>query len=239
VYFGIVFFVIFLVTYPFFFILLSRDEWVIYAFKLKKVWSFLMSVFALVPVVVKKEVELPKDTPYVICANHTSYLDIVLMNCIISNFFVFMGKAELLKWPIVNVFFRNGRMDIAVNRTNKREAMRALQKAGEALELGRSVMIFPEGTMPETAPKMKRFKNGAFKLAIENQVPIVPLTLITNWKLFSDHTDIFGRGRPGICRAKIHKPISTKGMTDKDLVSLREQTFNTINQELKNHGVPA
>ncbi len=143
-----------------------------------------------------------------------------------------MGKHELLKWPLLGLFFKK-EMDIAVNRTNKIEAVKSLIKVGNKLEDGWSVVIFPEGTMPQHAPQLLEFKNGAFSLAIKKQVPIVPVTFLTNWKLFSDHAQVFQRGRPGVSKVIIHAPIETKGMTEQDLVPLREQVFNTINNALK------
>lgn len=219
--------------YPVFLVLLKDDTKTDKAFKVKRLWARTICVLTFVKIRVKGKKNLPKK-PYVICANHASYLDIVIMFCIIPETFLFLGKAELLKWPIVRVFFKN--MDIPVDRSNKVKAAHSIELTKLAVQKGYSIAIFPEGLIPdERIPQMRRFKNGAFTLAISQQVPIVPITFETNWKLFSHHGDLFGKGSPGFTKTIIHKPIQTKGLTDKDLVSLSNQTFDVIEAPLLKH----
>lgn len=232
IWFGLAFFITFLPQYPFYYVLTRRYKDVKWAFEMKHWWSTMFQ-FVVFIFVKKRHVEPLPKRPYVICCNHMSYLDITLMPLVIPDFFVFMGKSELLKWPLLNIFFKNGNFDIAVTRDSIRGSARAMEAARKAIDHGRSVVIFPEGTIGEgTQPKMLRFKNGAFKLAIEKQVPIVPVTYLTNWKLFGEPFSYTDKARPGISKVVIHKAIETKGMTDKDLVSLREQTYAVIDNEL-------
>lgn len=91
---------------------------------------------------------------------------------VIPEYFLFMGKYELLRWPLFNMFFKD--MNIAVNRGSHVEAAKAFRRAANALDRGTSLALFPEGTIPVFTPRLKPFKDGAFKLAIEKQVPIVP-----------------------------------------------------------------
>ena len=181
-----------------------------------------------------KKTEVSKrleDRPYVICANHASYLDILIMYASFNRHrFLFIGKKELLTWPIINIFFKN--IDIAIDRNKPRAAMKSLEHAKKQLKNKWSIAIFPEGIIPLDAPKISRFKNGAFKIAIETQTPILPVTIIDNWRLFQADPIITGRARPGMSRTIIHDPISTVGLTQKDLVSLREQTYEIINETL-------
>lgn len=102
----------------------------------------------------------------------------------------------------------------------------------EELNKGWSIVIFPEGKIPIEAPKLDLFKNGPFKLAIDAQIPILPITIIDNWKLFYTDPVLTGLARPGFARVIIHDEISTKGMSKKDLVSLRHHTFEVINKPL-------
>lgn len=153
---------------------------------------------------------------------------------IIPRYFVFMGKDELLKWPLFRLFFK--RQDIAVNRRNASGAGIAFKQAKEVLKQGNALAMFPEGTIPKHPPRLKPFKDGAFKLAIECQVPIVPVTFLSNWKLLGDAESSWGRTRPGVSRVIVHEAISTTGMTDKDLVNLRQQVFTTIESSLKKNG---
>jgi len=143
---------------------------------------------------------------------------------------MFIGKAELLRWPIINIFFK--RMDIGVNREKRHSAMRSIIRAKKEISKGWSIVIYPEGGIPVNTPVLNPFKAGAFKMAIEEQVPILPITLIDTWKLFDADPPLTARARPGISRVVIHEPISTTGLEKKDLVNLRQQTFEVINAPL-------
>jgi 1-acyl-sn-glycerol-3-phosphate acyltransferase len=81
---------------------------------------------------------------------------------------------------------------------------------------------------------MKPFKDGAFRLAIEKQVPIVPITFIDHWRLFGEPLELLSRARPGIARAVVHAPIPTQGLTMDDLVSLRRKVYEVIEGPLLN-----
>ena len=149
--------------------------------------------------------------------------------------FLFLGKSELLKWPGLGLLFK--KYNIPVFRKNRKQAAEAITKAKEEINNGWSIAIFPEGTIPESAPKMIRFKNGAFKLAIETGTPILPITYLDSWKIFTDPDDTFGYARPGIVKSIIHDPIETKYLNAEDLVFLREKCFKTINEPLlEKHG---
>ena len=201
---------------------------------LKQVWSKFICVFVLIKVQVDNADGFPKDAPYIVCANHASYLDILLMFLILPDDFSFLGKAEVLKWPIINVFFLKG-VDIPVYRGSVKRAKECLDLADMALKEGRSIAIFPEGGMDINNHKLRRFKNGAFKLAIDNQVPIVPIAFLNNWRLFSDHVDLLGSGSPGVAKIKIHKAIGPGSKSYEDLVSLREKTYNIIETALEEY----
>ena len=228
-YFGLVFFGSLALLYIPFRILLFRPRRYQRAFRLKRAWAFFLQWALFIPVRVERRAELPA-APYIICCNHSSYLDIIQMYNVIPGYFLFMGKYELLKWPLFNIFFKD--MNIAVNRGNKVEAAKAFRKAAMAIDRGTSIAIFPEGTIPPYTPRLKPFKDGAFKLAIEKQVPIVPITFLDHWRLFGEPVELFARARPGRARAVVHAPVETKGLTENDLVGLRSEVFRIIEEPL-------
>lgn len=233
IYFAIVFAISVVLFAPFFLIAASsRRKGFHYGFTWRKIWSKFLEIFCLVPLMVKGKTNFPKNGPYVIVANHGSYLDIILMYGIVPDRFRFLGKAEILRWPIINLVFK--RMDIPVERTSKTQAYQSLERCAGAIENGDCIAIFPEGGWDPKVHGLQRFKNGAFKLAIEKQVPVVPVSLVTNRKLFCDHTDLFFNGRPGISHVVVHKAIETEGLTPDDLVHLRQQAFEVINSALPN-----
>ncbi len=233
VYFALVFFLVLLILYPIFWILLLSEKNYVRVFKLKVFTARIILFLDFVWLVHKSDKPQLEEGPYVICANHASYLDIILMYRILPRKrFLFIGKSELLKWPIINIFFK--KVDIAVNREKRSSGMRSIIRARNELQNGWSIVIFPEGGIPVDTPILAPFKNGAFKLAIDSEVPILPITILDNWKLFNVDPLLTGPARPGISRVIIHKPIPTKGMDKKDLINLRQQTFETINGPLLN-----
>jgi 1-acyl-sn-glycerol-3-phosphate acyltransferase len=100
------------------------------------------------------------------------------------------------------------------------------------LSNGLDVCIFPEGLVPDDESiVLSEFKNGAFRLAIEHQIPVVPITFYDCKKRFS-YT--FFSGKPGKLRVKVHSFLSTKALTLKDCDALKKQTYNLIYNELVN-----
>lgn len=223
--FALVFFGSLVVLYIPFRILLHKPKRYVRAFRLKRRWAFFLQCAVGVPVRVVQRSALP-EPPYIICCNHSSYLDIIQMYNVVPRYFLFIGKYELLKWPLFNIFFKD--MNIAVNRGSHIEAAKAFRRAAQAIDRGTSIAIFPEGTIPVFTPRMKPFKDGAFKLAVEKQVPIVPVTFLDHWRYFGEPAELMGRARPGIARAVVHAPILTSGLGEADVIGLRQQVYRTI-----------
>ena len=213
------------VLYPFFWLFLSRERWYGYCFKLMRAWAKYLIYGHGLRYELIKEHELPPP-PYIICPNHTSYLDIVLTYCVFPDYFVFMGKQELSRAPLFNVFFK--KMNILVDRKSVTGSHRAFLRASEDVDKGHCIAIFPEGTISKQAPSLLPFKNGPFKLAVDKQIPIVPVTYMNNWNLLQDGAFFKARSRPGKAMAIIHKPIYTKGKTAADLLSLKNEVYKII-----------
>lgn len=187
-------------------------------YKLLHYWGKLMLFLMGFRTKVDQEEVLIPNKSYMFSANHTSMIDIMLIVAIFKdNPFVFVGKAELAKIPIFGFFFK--RTSIIVDRGNAESRRRVFDEANRRLKSGLSVCIFPEGLVPsDESVVLADFKNGAFVLAIEHQIPVVPISFYDCKKLFS-YT--FFSGKPGILRVKIHAPIPTDGMkvnADKQIV---------------------
>lgn len=222
-----------IVLYPFFFILLVIFKAPKPAFYLTKFWAYWL--FIIPGVIYSIDSKVKKEflkKPCVYCANHTSFLDIIYVYIAIPNFFVSMPKQELEKVPLFNLLIR--KLNIPVDRKSKVDSYRAFHQANEYLKKGVNVFLFPEGTISKNAPKMREFKNGAFKLAIENQVPVIPITFVDNWKLLQNGKPLKSNGRPGISRAIIHPAIETKGMDISEAEKLKERVQKVIESGFKN-----
>lgn len=182
----------------------------------------------IIPVIkYQKQFKWPKKC--VIAANHTSYLDICLSVFYMKHTALYMGKVELLKAPLFNIFFK--RMDIPVDRKSRMGSHKAFTEAGQKIDEGYGMVVYPEGTIANEGI-LKPFKNGAFKLAIEKQVPIIPVANLNNWKLLQNGGFFKSLGRPGLAKIVVGAPISTKGMTEENLVDLRDQVHAFIQNEL-------
>jgi len=196
----------------------------------RKANSFLCSAFSGVFFNYHFEEKLDRTKTYIYCANHTSNLDIMIFCILAKGRYHFMGKDELLNNPVLGIFFKS--IDIAVNRDSKISAFRAFKKAGENLEKGMSLIIFPEGKIDDHyPPKLGEFKNGPFRLAIDKNVPLVPVSIANVWQLNWDDGAKYG-SKPGICDIYIHKPINTSELADADTDRLKEEVFNLIKSKL-------
>lgn len=199
-----------------------------YFFKMARIWArfilFAMGLYYKVERVQKLE----PNKSYMIVANHTSMLDIMLMLVLIKNPFVFVGKQELSKIPLFGFFYK--RTCILVDRGNSKSRMEVFNQAQKRISRGLSVCIFPEGGVPDDESiVLDTFKDGAFRLAIEHQIPIIPISFGDNKTRFS-YT--FFSGSPGLMRAKIHQVIETKGKTLLDRKEIREQVRTVIYDQL-------
>jgi 1-acyl-sn-glycerol-3-phosphate acyltransferase len=225
----------FLLLFPFFFYALVRKKYD-RVYRLKRFWSKIIAWGSLLfPKVIYKrgkKYTLPK--PCIIVCNHTSYLDIILSPFYIDHTAVYMGKSELLKAPLFKYFFIY--LDIPVNRKSIKDSHRAFSEAGRKIDEGLSQVIYPEGTISSDG-HLKAFKNGAFRLAIEKQVPIVPVVNLNNWKYLQNGGFLTSYGRPGRPLIVVGDPVDTVGMGQAQLYKLKDKVRNFIEQELeKRHG---
>lgn len=173
---------------------------------------------------------LEKGKSYMLIANHTSMTDIMLMLATVKyNPFVFVGKKELSKFPIFGFFYK--RVCIMVDRKSSKSRYQVYQRAQQRLNQGLSICIFPEGGVPDDESiVLDEFKDGAFRLAIEHQIPIIPMSFVDNKKRFPFR---FFSGKPGRMRVKVHAPIETEGLKENDRTAIRQKARSIILQDLR------
>jgi 1-acyl-sn-glycerol-3-phosphate acyltransferase len=216
--------------FPVLLIVTSSEKMYPTFFKIARAWAkTVLFVMGFKTDVIEEQV-LKKEKSFMFCPNHTSMIDVFVMLAITKNPFVFVGKIELTKIPIFGFFYK--RTCIIVDRSDSKSRNAVFDKARKRLNGGLDICIFPEGLVPnDESVVLSDFKNGAFRLAIEYQIPIVPITMYDCKKLFS-YT--FFSGSPGKLRVKVHSVINTEGLTLKDGNSLKKQTFEVIYNELVN-----
>ncbi|MGM0478336.1 MAG: lysophospholipid acyltransferase family protein [Bacteroidota bacterium] len=229
-YIGLVFVATLILFYPIFLVLLSRPKLKQHTFPMNVFWSRIVRILCFYAVE-KKDAPENIRAPFVICANHTSYLDIFIMYSVYPEHrFLFMGKSEILKYPLVKRFFYD--LNIPVDRTNKLRAAKSFIQARKALREGWCIVIFPEGGIPHKTPYLAPFKNGAFQLAKSEKVGILPLTFRDNYWLFSDPENILDPAFPGLARVNFHPFISAEQVEKQSFEQLRDLTFSSINRSL-------
>ncbi|MGA8892066.1 MAG: 1-acylglycerol-3-phosphate O-acyltransferase, partial [Anaeromyxobacteraceae bacterium] len=171
---------------------------------------------------VRIEGEQPRTGAYVCTSNHQSFLDIFAMSRQRREM-KWIAKEEVFKIPFFGLYFRLSG-DISVQRGDRESGGAALTKARWYLDRGMPVMIFPEGTRSRDG-RMGPFKPGAFRLAIEAQVPILPVAV-------TGSADGMPKGspwiRPTLVLVRVLAPIETKGMTGSDVVRLMATTRDRI-----------
>ena len=217
-------------VFPVLIIVTSSEKMYPVFFKIAKAWAKTILFVMGFKIDLAEEQVLKKEKSFMFCPNHTSMIDVLVMLAITKNPFVFVGKMELTKIPIFGFFYR--RTCIIVDRSNSKSRTAVFDEARLKLSNGLDICIFPEGLVPDDeSVVLSEFKNGAFRLAVEYQIPIVPITMYDCKKLFS-YT--FFSGGPGKLRVKVHSFIKTEGLTLKEGNSLKKQTFDVIYNELVN-----
>lgn len=220
-----------IVIFPVLLIATSKESWYPFFYKIAHAWGkTLLFVMGFKAKIVSEEQKIEYGKSYMFTANHTSMIDVMLMLAIVKNPLVFVGKAEARKIPFLGLIFK--RSSIMVNRSDAESRKAVYGEAQRKINNGLSICIFPEGLVPiDESVVLSEFKNGAFSLAIDHQIPIVPMTFYDCKKRFS-YT--FFSGSPGDLRVKIHKFIETKGLKITDKNTIKSQMFDTIHTELLN-----
>ena len=226
----IVFIIVFILFMPclFFFTSITKNQ--IAVANLTRYWSKLTIWISFIFPIIEWEEKLDKEKLYIFCPNHVSTLDIPLILAVIPVCLQYIGKAEIATIPIFGYFYKNN--SVIVNRNNRKDSYTAFLQAAEKIKQGLNMCIFPEGGIPNSEIFLKKFKNGPFRLAIEQNIPIVPITMPDNKNIFPVE---YFKGRPGIVRIKIHKAIYPNKLKEKTVENLNKSVFNIIFDQLKKY----
>lgn len=223
--------VVTLVLFPFLFLTTISEKTYPQFYVVARTWSLLILLGMGFFPKVKRTQKLNKKKSYVVIANHSSMVDIMMMFWSVPCPFVFIGKKELAKMPLFGFFY--SRSSILVDRENRQSKKAVFEEAQRRFKQGSGVCVFPEGGVPKDySLPLGRFKDGAFRMAIEHGLDILPVILYDNKRKFP-YKAKYGRACPGRLRAKIMPPISTSGLdVHQDKAILRQQTYDLILGEL-------
>lgn len=224
IWFLLTFVIPYLVTLPFTFILtLNKKFYPVLYFLLHYISKGMFYASAIFPKI-EKQAKLDSKTQYIFCSNHSSILDVPFMFFISKKPLSFIGKESLSKIPIFGYYYRT--FNVLVNRKSIKDSYIAFQKAGQQIKKGKNMVVFPEGGIVKNKQRLSRFKNGLFRLAIEENITIIPITFADNHWIFPAS---YLKGKPGTARVCIHKGVSPEG---KEVKQLKKEVFNIIDQQL-------
>ena len=142
---------------------------------------------------------------------------------------IFVGKDDMERIPLFGFMYRS--LHITVDREKLKSRYSTYLKSGEAIDEGKSLMIFPEGgIVSKDIPRMARFKDGAFRLALEKQIQLVPVTIATNWIVLPGELNGLRRH---LIQVNFHEPIEPDA-TRWNVQTLKEEVYRIIDTELRN-----
>ena len=220
------------ITLPFLIIFSIKESFYPYFYWVaRNIWSnIIMYGMGFYPEIKFKQ-RIVKGKSYMLVSNHKSMIDIMLMLSLSKDPIVFVGKKELEKIPLFGYFYR--RVCILVDRSSPESRKEVYTKAIKRLDTGISVCIFPEGGVPDPSVILDKFKNGAFSLAIQFQIPIVPITFLDcekKFPYFFAYNHFYGS--PGKLRANVHEFIETKGLNQENKEFLKEKVYDILHKDL-------
>lgn len=187
-----------------------------------KAWSWVFSMLTFIRYEIIGREHIERGKAYIYVSNHTSFLDLPGIAMTIKGQFRPLAKKELLKLPVFGWITRA--TCVVVDRSSNESRKKSINHLKEILNLGINILIFPEGTQNRTKEILQPFKDGAFRIAVDTQKPLLPLVVIGAGKLMPPGTI---RLRPGLIRIYVGKEIPVN--PDQDTHALRTQTFEIMN----------
>jgi 1-acyl-sn-glycerol-3-phosphate acyltransferase len=183
-----------------------------------------------IPCTIVYKSKLDPAKQYIFCPNHFSYVDIIAMGLNTHNT-IFVGKSDMENIPLFGFMYR--KLHITVDRSKLKSRYSTMLKTLEALDEGKSLVIFPEGgIVTKKEPVMGKFKDGAFRASVEKQIPIVPVTIPYNWIILPPEEFLL---RWRSLKIIFHEPIDPSAYTLETLDVLKEKIRTTIETELQQY----
>ena len=197
---------------------------------LNRWWARSLFVLVGLPFSVTYKCRLDPGKQYIFCPNHFSYLDIPTMGLNRHNT-IFVGKNDMENIPFFGFMYR--KLHITVDRTKLKSRYSTMLKTLDALDEGKSLVVFPEGgIVTKKDPVMGTFKGGAFRSSIEKQIPIVPVTIPYNWIILPPDQFLLS-WRP--LKVVFHEPIDPKNYSLEEIGLLKNEVRKIIESELQRH----
>lgn len=193
------------------------------SFKFLKLWSWTFSKLNFIPYRISGLENVDKKKSYIYVSNHTSYLDIPGITLTIPTQFRPLAKKELKRIPVFGWIAQSA--CIIVDRSSNESRRKSMEHLKEILAMGISVLIFPEGTQNRSKERLQPFYDGAFRIAIETQQPIVPIVVLNAGKLMPPNKIHI---EPGTIKVIVGEEITTNQLTLKETSTLKQKVFEKM-----------
>ena len=188
-----------------------------------KVWATVFHTFTGVRYYAQGQDNLARYPAYIYVSNHTSFLDVPALPLFVPGQFRPLGKKELLKIPVLGWIVKT--VCVIVDRSNAQSRKESIRRLKKLISQGTSIFIFPEGSMNRSGLLLRPFYDGAFRIAIETQTPILPMVVMNAGNLFRPGTAYI---KPGKIRVRFGEPVATVGLENKDVPTLKQQVHQIM-----------
>lgn len=190
-----------------------------------KCWSRIYSVLNFIPYDIRNREKIKRGKSYIFVSNHTSFMDIPALVVTIKGQFRALAKKELLKIPIFGWIAQI--MCVVVDRSSNESRRKSMDNLKRILGMGISVLVFPEGTQNRTKEILQPFYDGAFRVAVETQQPIIPIVVLGAGEIMPPGKAFI---KPGKITVIIGDEIPTDGLTLNDVKDLRDKLHGIMMQ---------
>ena len=189
------------------------------------VWSWIFSMLTFIRYKFYGRENFRKGTSYIYVSNHTSFLDLPGLRMLIPGQFRPLAKKELKKIPVFGWIAQTA--TIIVDRSSPESRKKSIDRLKIALKQGISILIFAEGTQNRSKEILQPFHDGAFRIAVDTQQPILPMVVVGAGKLMPPGTINL---KPGTIRIFVGKEIDTTGLTAANVPVLKQKTFDAMKE---------
>jgi 1-acyl-sn-glycerol-3-phosphate acyltransferase len=197
-----------------------------------QIWADVVLFLTFIRIQYIYETKPQKGQPYVFIFNHLSYLDIpLIMKACRGRHFRVLGKAEMTKIPIFGFLYRNA--VVLVDRTSAAARAKSVLQLKAVLRKDISVVISPEGTFNMTNEPLKSFYDGAFRIAIETQTPVLPMLFLDAYHRHN-YKSVFSL-TPGRSRIVYLDPVPVAELTLNDVQALKEKVYAIMDAKLREY----
>lgn len=189
-----------------------------------RTWAALFSLFSFFWITTKNKRSVDRSKSHIYVGNHGSYLDAIAVCVAVPQYFSALGKVEITKVPIFGLIYK--RIVVLIDRSSKESREQSVQALKQDLASGLSILIFAEGTMNQTEKPLADFYDGAFRIAIETQTPIIPFVMMNNRELLPRKDPL--KARPGLITTIFLPEVSVVGLTMDDVPNLKRKVYDVM-----------